>query len=592
MTNPEIFYQERVVTFEKKLAVLRRRSLLIETIRLAAFLLAAFILYRLVVQFNWLLGAAFVGSLIVFVSLVRYSVNLNTSKALLTRLVFLCNNERSVLANGINGFPESPPSSVHALYGADLDIFGPRSLFHLLNRTTTQDGASTLAGFLDHPTTNIDEIRAYQEAIRAFSPQADTRQTIIANGLFEEEKAGRIEELSEWIKGRARFSTSRLMQAIRFVLPLYNLAAFIYLLDTKNLLPLTAGFAAGWVISLSQGSYISSQQMLTGKKDAILQQYAAILRLFATTDPRDSDLLDMWRVSANNAHREILKLSKLVSLLDQRLNLVVSIFLNGFLLYDIHCMIALEKWKQRNAGRFSEWVFTVGQIEALNSFATFAFNNPLYCYPEFEKGRPFIAAKNMAHPLIPYGEQVANDADLGTEEKLLLVTGSNMSGKSTFLRTLGVNLLLAQCGAPVCATEFRCGPVIILSSIRITDSLQDHTSYFMAELQRLKLIVETLEEKSPALVLIDEVLRGTNSEDKSHGSAAFINKLLQYDCLTVFATHDLNLSVLEKTFPGQVSNYCFESVIRQGELSFDYKLRRGVATNKNASFLMQRMGII
>jgi DNA mismatch repair ATPase MutS len=188
---------------------------------------------------------------------------------------------------------------------------------------------------------------------------------------------------------------------------------------------------------------------------------------------------------------------------------------------------------------------------------------------------------------------VANDCTFGLNEQLVLVTGSNMSGKTTFLRTLGVNCILAQCGAPVCAASFTFTPMVIRSSIRVSDSLMEQTSYFMAELKRLQQIIHYLQQQTvPVLILIDEILRGTNSEDKTHGSEQFIRKLLQYRCLTLFATHDLMLSRLEEELPGKVSNYCFESTIRDGELLFDYTLQRGVAKNKNASFLMKKMEII
>jgi DNA mismatch repair ATPase MutS len=167
-----------------------------------------------------------------------------------------------------------------------------------------------------------------------------------------------------------------------------------------------------------------------------------------------------------------------------------------------------------------------------------------------------------------------------------------MSGKTTFLRTVGVNLLLAQCGSPVCAAAFSFTPMQLLTSLRISDSLQEQTSYFMAELKKLQQIVASLETGSPTLVLIDEILRGTNSEDKTYGSEHFARKLLGYRCLTFFATHDLALGALETELPGRVANYCFESVIEQGDLRFDYRLQRGIARNKNASFLMKKMGII
>jgi DNA mismatch repair ATPase MutS len=267
--------------------------------------------------------------------------------------------------------------------------------------------------------------------------------------------------------------------------------------------------------------------------------------------------------------------------------------MNSFFMYDIQCLWALEGWKHRHKDRFNEWSQCVGMIETLNSLGTFAFNNPAYQYPAVNIDAPSIAATRLAHPLIAAEARVANDCSFGIDEKLVLVTGSNMSGKTTFLRTLGVNLILGQCGAPVCAASFSFTPMVIRSSIRISDSLQEQTSYFMAELKRLQQIIHYLQQQSvPVLILIDEILRGTNSEDKTYGSEQFIKKLLHYNCLTLFATHDLMLSRLEEELPGKVSNYCFESTIRNGELLFDYTLQRGVAKNKNASFLMQKMEII
>jgi DNA mismatch repair ATPase MutS len=181
---------------------------------------------------------------------------------------------------------------------------------------------------------------------------------------------------------------------------------------------------------------------------------------------------------------------------------------------------------------------------------------------------------------------------MGLEERLVLVTGSNMSGKTTFLRTIGVNLLLAQCGAPVCASRFVFTPMQLLTSLRVSDSLQEQTSYFMAELKKLQRIIHSLQEERASLVLIDEILRGTNSEDKTYGSEQFIRKLLHYRALSLFATHDLSLGSLESELSGAVVNYCFESVITGGELHFDYRLQRGIARNRNASFLMQKMEII
>jgi DNA mismatch repair ATPase MutS len=203
-----------------------------------------------------------------------------------------------------------------------------------------------------------------------------------------------------------------------------------------------------------------------------------------------------------------------------------------------------------------------------------------------------IQATDLSHPLILRERRIANNISIGGENKVLLITGSNMSGKTTFLRTIGTNLILAQSGLSVPATQFLFSPMQIYSSIRISDSLQESTSYFMAELKKLSAIKMGVKNQTSSLVLIDEILRGTNSEDKYFGSAQFVKEMLLMNCVTLFATHDLKLSELEIEYPNIVINYCFESIIENNELSFSYKIQRGVAKNRNASFLMKKMGII
>ena len=530
--------------------------------------------------------------LAIFIFLVRISLTLSAKKNLTRELLFINKNEKGILEGKENEFSSQAFITDMAMHTYDLDIFGARSVFHLLNRTTTTYGNQMLARMLNDPMLANNEIIEQQEAIKIFTPQAEIRQLITAHGLIEKEKEGKIEEVITWIKTESRLSNKKWLNVIRLVLPVINIAAFIYYLDTDNLIPVSIGIIISWIIIGLNIRYINEQHILTGKKTTILQQYASILKYFYSADKGQSKMIGQLQDIARDAHHEIFRLSKLVALLDHRLNFIVNLFLNSFFIYDVQCMIALENWKTKNREKFVTWIETVGRIETLGSFSAFAFNNPGYCYPEIANGNPKILATQVAHPLIPRNEQVANNITAGIDEKLLLVTGSNMSGKSTFLRTLGVNLLLAQCGAPVCAAGFQFSPMKILSSIRISDSLQDNTSYFMAELKRLREIIGQLETGIPALVLIDEVLRGTNSDDKTHGSEAFIVKLIKYNCLALFASHDLSLSVLESTYQNNISNYCFESTIINGELTFDYQLHKGVATNKNASFLMQKMGII
>jgi DNA mismatch repair ATPase MutS len=230
------------------------------------------------------------------------------------------------------------------------------------------------------------------------------------------------------------------------------------------------------------------------------------------------------------------------------------------------------------------------EIDAGISMGTFIFNYPDFPMPVISDSG--LVAEELAHPLIQNSQRVSNDFKAEQGNRVFIVTGANMAGKSTFLRALGVNMILAGMGAPVCAKKMLFTPVKILTGMRTTDSLADSESYFFAELKRLKMITETLNRGQKLMILLDEILKGTNSTDKHKGSVALVKQLVAHDCLAFIATHDLSLGEQEEKYPEAVRNYCFESYIVDGELIFDYKLKKGIAKNMNAYFLMQKMGIV
>jgi len=591
--TPQTYYRQNLHRYNEELAALKSRIAQVAFLRLVSFVVLA------LTAWLWLhdevipMMPATIVVLIIFVQLVRYAFRLNDKKKLLEKLVFLNDNELNILDDQPNGFPDGLAFTGQQDYTSDLDIFGPGSLFLLLNRCTTIHGTRQLAAALRNPFPSKESILKFQQAISTLSPQSATRQLLTAKGLIYGEKEGTLNEVTTWLQGPPQLHANLFVNILRFVLPVYNTGALLYFLDSNNYEFLTIGITVSWIAIGSVFKYIKQQHSLLSRKQAILDQYAAILEVTAAIDSGGSVLLRQWQSDAKAACTAIRQLSGLSRLFDQRSNLVVFIFLNSLFLYDIQIMLSLESWKKKYRDRFENWIRCVANIESANSFATFAFNNPAYTYPIITEGAAIIKAVQVSHPLIPAKENVANDFVLGEGTRLALVTGSNMSGKTTFLRTLGVNLLLGQCGAPVDAKEFSFTPMAVLTSIRVSDSLQEHTSYFMAELKRLQQIILHLRQDDiPALVLIDEILRGTNSDDKTHGSEQYIRKLLQHNCLTLFATHDLTLSKLENEFPGIIGNYCFESTIQNGELIFDYKLQSGVAKNRNASFLMKKMEII
>jgi len=593
MEKPIEFYRERVAYYKAQLSGIQNKYRLVGLLRLVSFVAFVFAGYQWLGSRGDVMLVAAIVSIIVFIALIRVALNLNDRKELTEKLLFINENEKKLLQHQPSDFDAASHLLSNENYTGDLDLFGPGSVFQLLNRTTTYHGTKELSELLTSPILSKEMIELQQEAVKTLSPQKELRQLITAHGLMHQESEGNLYDIMNWLSMQPLLLGKTWLNIVRFVLPTFNVAAFFYYLYSDNYFPLTAGVVVSWLIIGAFSKRINQQHSLLGKKYSILQQYASVLTHFSKVDAANSQLLQRERATAASAHGAIKKLSRLASFFDQRFNILVNLFLNSLGMYDIQCLHALEKWKKKYAGNFNEWIHCVGSVETLNSLATFAFNYPSYQYPTVNESKAGIAAEQLAHPLIPEHERVANDFTIGKDERLALVTGSNMSGKTTFLRTLGVNLLLAQCGAPVCAKRFEFTPMNVRTSIRVSDSLQEHTSYFMAELKRLHNIIKHLEKsKSPTLVLIDEILRGTNSEDKTQGSGMFIKKLLQYNCITLFATHDLTLSKLEAELPGQVRNYCFESTIRDGELIFDYTLRQGVAKNKNASFLMQKMQII
>jgi DNA mismatch repair ATPase MutS len=284
-------------------------------------------------------------------------------------------------------------------------------------------------------------------------------------------------------------------------------------------------------------------------------------------------------------------LDRLLNRFDFRLNVFIFIPLNAFLLWDLWQMHGLNQWRERNRKGVTQWMDALGTMEALGSLALLHFNRPDWCFPEIGEGSFEYAAKGLGHPLIPEGKRVANDFEARGQGQLELVTGSNMAGKSTFLRTAGVNMVLAMAGAPVCASSCRVSKASVVSSMRIADNLEDSTSTFYAELKKLRSIIDKVKRHEPVFILLDEILRGTNSRDRLTGSRALVRQLVREGAVGIIATHDLELANMAEELPGHVHNYYFDVQFHGNELDFDYTLRKGICTTKNAEVLMRQIGI-
>jgi hypothetical protein len=348
-----------------------------------------------------------------------------------------------------------------------------------------------------------------------------------------------------------------------------------------------------WGLAGSFARTVNTRHNAVSKTTELLKKYAYLLlqieersftSAFITTLKRNTMHMEV------PASRSIKSLSAILTALDNRLNFVSWALLNGLFIWDILHMVRLESWQKKHSNDVQQWFEVTGEIDVLNCFASFRFNRPDTIFPLITEGSFQVDAKEAGHPLIDPEKRVDNAIRI-REGEFILITGANMAGKSTYLRTIGVNFVLAMAGAPVCADSFSFTPTRIFTSIRTADSLQENESYFYAELKRLKSIIDALKEGDKLFIILDEILKGTNSTDKHAGSEALLKQFLSFKTTGIVATHDVSLGVLQEKYPDNIRNHCFEVDIQGNQLFFDYKLRNGISKNMNATILMREMGI-
>nr|WP_295869191.1 hypothetical protein [uncultured Chitinophaga sp.] len=593
MEHPHL-YQQRINDFQQAIDREKKRTALLSWSRLLSFLL---IIAGVVFYFRegregaWLLATA-VGVVAFGFFLKRHNRS-QQQLALLKTLLELNNRELQLATTWKSSFEDGYEfiNDQHD-YSGDLDVFGPASIFQSINRTGTLSGKQRLAASLSAPMLDAAQILATQEALKVLAPETDFRQHLTANAMLAKEEASDRRELAQWLDMPFAFIHNRFMGIARWLLPALTLAAVVAGRYMGHYYLFIGMVMVNWLVLLSIQPKLLEQYKLISQKERILEKFALLLGLIRKGSFEQSVLLRQQQETAREADVALHQLSRISSAFDQRLNLLVGIALNSLLLYDLHCILRLERWKEQHKTAVDKWIEVIAQLEVWNSLATFAFNHPGYAYPQPQAEPMLLEAEGLGHPLIPESESVKNDGHIGRDASFLIITGSNMSGKSTFLRSVGSNLLLAMCGAPVCAGRLAFTPMRIMTSMRIKDSIASHTSYFQAELLRLQHIIVQLKTGERVFILLDEILKGTNSEDKLSGSRSLIEHFLAYNCLGMIATHDLELGHLEENYPNKIRNYCFESTIQDDHLFFDYRIRPGIARNKNATFLMKQMEII
>ena len=494
----------------------------------------------------------------------------------------------------------------HHPYTADLDIFGPHSLFQLLNRTTTESGSQLLARWVSEPADRA-VILARQQAIRELTPKLEWRQQFQASGMHFKNDTSNYEKLLTWMEKPGPLlphSSTYLIGSILLAVSSTAGVAYYFTHITSPdhvfyALPLLIILLINFVILRKVKPVADEIIDSTHQNIKILGGYEAMMTALASEE-FDTEMLQRLQATFQR-HRysavgEINTLRKILEIFQLRgtkqaaieSNKFYPVF-NLFWLLDIYWIILTDRWKRRNGSYIRAWAAAVSEFEVLSSVAGFAYSNPSFTFPEIVSARYTVRFEALGHPLVS-PNRVSNDFTLTSRGEIAMITGSNMAGKSTFLRTVGVNLVLAFMGAPCCAASGQASPVQLFTSMRTQDDLEAGISSFYAELKRVEDLLRLIRQGEPVFFLLDEMFKGTNSQDRHRGGFSLIKQLSKLNAFGIVSTHDLALAELTGS-RSIATNFSFNSELRDGEMTFNYTLTPGLCQDFNASELMKRSGI-
>lgn len=583
------FYTKRKNEFKETCEALKKSIQKIAWVRTGVALLFFYVTYLAFSNTNY--WYALLPVIVLFIFLVSWHGKIQTRYNLYHNLEKLNQLELEVLDNNYSAFNDGKAYvNPHHAYSYDLDLFGAGSLFQFLNRCGTAIGEKKLAEDLLMAQPTTDSIIKRQEAVKELAQDVEFRQWFWAQGHLLHDSTIENEGLFSWLKESDVLLGKTLYKVLLVLFPSISVALIGLIIYDTSYFPLLFLFGGvQWIFVSFKSKEVDKAERALSHHKVLFDKYAQLMQKIAEAKFTATQLLEI-QDEARDASVRIKQFSQLVNAFEARKNGFAAMFGNSLYLYDLQCLYRLEKWRSLNKLMVRGWLDKIAEVDALNSLGTFHFNNPDNFFPVLHDELS-IQSEDMGHPLIASKGRVNNSFKMGPEN-IMLITGANMAGKSTFLRTAGVNLILALAGSSVCAKYFACPLISLHTSMRATDSLVDHQSYFYAELSRLKGIMEEVRSNKPMLVLLDEILRGTNSKDKQEGSIGLVNQFVAHDVLLMLASHDVVLGELEKKYPSAIRNYCFESEIENNELTFDYTLHQGVANKANATFLMQQMGIL
>ena len=599
-TDPFSFYQSELSDSQAKLKALQQKIRQIASLRLLVGVGIIISIYRLFRTFgatNWWL--ALIILIICFILLFRKSGDLKEAETYELNRKDL--NEKELL--GLKGDFESFDGGSDLVtpdhpYAYDLDLFGDRSLFQSVNRSVTLEGRKLLARYLAAPELKAAKILERQSITRALQEDPYWCQQFLITGRIMDEQPSDREGIEKWLAMPGFLYQNKTWTLLLKLLPgltILGWAAYLFALLPAWPAVLLSLLQLG--ITGNQLKKINESHQLITSRVGVLKKYHHLVALFLSKDFKEQGL-DRYKTRLATLDSEAGAFSKLLTLinsLDNRLNIIMGVVLNALLLWDLNCLIRIEKWKLQFSRQFPVWMEISSELDALISLAIFNFNHPDYSLPIIvdEKAEPgfVLEIQSGRHPLLYPQASVPNDIQHPSTLNLFLITGANMAGKSTFLRMVGLNMVLAMAGAHVAASAMKLTPVMLYTSMRTNDSLFKNSSFFHAELQKLQTIMDKIRAKEKIYIMLDEILKGTNSRDQHLGSAALIKNIITYQGRGLIATHDIELTQLSTQYPTQLKNIAFEIDMDGEEMIFSYQYREGVCQNMNASILMRQMGI-
>lgn len=592
MENRKDIYEKRIEEYSSALKRLKRDYNIISALRLVVSLSILFFIY-----YAYSIGSISFGIILFLLNSILFLYLAKVHEGIVNKIskreALIDVNKKDILRlegkwREFNDLGEEYLDNKHPFIN-DLDIFGKNSLFQWINENGTVYGREKLSHLLKlEELPNKEEILLRQEALKELSKKVDFRHEFIAS--LKDKKGKKEKYLGEWLKENGK-SISPLLNIFRIIMPVINIGITILVgmnIISWQILLISLVISYG-ILKLGNKEVIKGLNIFEDLKYRI-KTYVEALELIEKENFQSNIIqsiksnLDM---NGKSSSKELKSLEKITSWLYDRGN-AFYLLLNCYLLWDYQILSKLEKWKSSNKDEFDKWMISLGDFEALVSLAGFTYNNHGWATPKINDDYT-LKGKNLSHPML--GEKgVGNSFDINKDKRVILITGSNMSGKSTFLRTVGFNCILAYLGLPVKGESFEVPILKVYTCMRTGDNLEESISSFYAEILRIKIIVEGVKRGEKILFLLDEIFKGTNSLDRHEGAEILINQLLEGNTLGLVSTHDFELCDMEKK-DSTIQNYNFREYYENNKLKFDYILRKGVSQTRNARYLMKMAGI-